>query len=680
MKTRTAFLSAASAIAFVSAPALAGEAAEAPPGSEIVVTALGLDQTADEASTHVDTMSGDDLVHRRQATLGETLAGLPGIQFDSFGGGASRPVIRGQTAPRVQALSDGANIQDASAISPDHAITTEPTLLRGIEVLHGPAALLYGGGAIGGAVNLLDNKVPTELPNRGISAKVEARFGTADDERTFVGGVTVAAGPLALHLEGVDRDSDDFRVPGGFGEDHVAGSYNRTSTISAGGSLVFDSGYLGAAFTRQRSEYGLPGHSHHYESCHPHGTTLHCGGHGQEDEHDHDHGNDTDHGIPFVKLRSDRVDVRGEYRDPLPAIERVRLRVALTDYEHDEIEEDTIATTFKNKAQDYRLEVTHAPVGNLKGVIGVQHSKSDFSALGEEAFIPHSDTRNTAIFAMEALQLGPVRLELAVRHEWQKIKTTLGREVRFNPFSVSGAMVWDIDGDYSLALALARTQRAPNVQELFARGIHLATNTYELGSPTLGKETARSVELTFRKTAGATTFSLGAYHQNFDDFVFAQTLDQFEDFRLIRYTATDAKFTGIDGQVRHQFTPNFGAEIFGDYVRAKLSKGFGNLPRIPAARLGARVDGKWRRLRGDVEYYHVFEQDRIAAFETRTAAYDMLNATLSYKLGVGERSSAELFVRATNLTNELAFNHASFIKNASPLRGRNVVVGLRASL
>ncbi len=206
------------------------------------------------------------------------------------------------------------------------------------------------------------------------------------------------------------------------------------------------------------------------------------------------------------------------------------------------------------------------------------------------------------------------------------------------------------------------------------------TNTFELGTATLGKETGKSVDLTFRKTSGATTFTVGAYHQDFDDYIFADTLDQFEDFRLIRYWAADATFTGIDGEVRHQFAAGIGASLFGDYVRAKLKDGLGNLPRIPAGRLGARADGRWGPLSADVEYYHVFEQGKIADFETRTAGYDMLNATLAYKLELGPKADAELFVRATNLTNELAFNHASFIKNASPLRGRNFVFGLRTSL
>lgn len=674
-----------------SAANAAGQAGSHAEG-EIVITATPLQQTADQTATPVITLSGDELVHRRAATIGETLAGQPGINFESFGGGASRPVIRGQTAPRVQALTDGVGIQDASAISPDHNIAAEPLLLRGIEVLRGPATLLYGSGASGGAINLLDEKVPTSIPEGGITGAIEGRLGTGDDERAIVGGVTAGVGPFALRIEGVKRRSDDYRVPGKFGEDHVAGSYNDTDTLSAGASWIGDKGYLGVAYTRQRSSYGLPGHSHEYEDCHPHGTSLHCGGHGHDDgDHDHDHGHGEHEAPPQVKLRSDRFDIRSDWSDPLPGFERVRFRMSFTDYEHDELDEGEVATTFKNKATDIRLELAHKPIGGLRGVFGVQHMESDFSADGAEAFLINTKTKNTALFLMESLQLGPVRLEGAVRQEWQDVKSHVARypSISHSPFSASAAAVWNLDDSYSVALSFAHAERAPSVQELYAYGVHLATNTFEIGMVTgntrlrdkvpLGVEKSNSVNLTLRKTQGAATFTIGAYHQDFANYIYGDTIDRFEDFRLIRYVGRGATFSGIDGEVRYEFSPQFAASVFGDYVRAKFKDGQGNLPRIPAGRLGARADAHVGAFTADAEYYHVFEQGKVASYETTTPGYDMINATVAYKLDLGANRSAELFVRGTNLTNELAFNHVSFIKNAAPLRGRNIVFGLRAA-
>lgn len=702
--------SAVSLLALIPAAALAEEASYGP--SEILVTSAPLEETADETATPVVTLSGDELAHRRQGTLGETLAGQPGIHFDNFGGGASRPVIRGQTAPRVQVLSDSANVQDASGVSADHAITGEPLLLRGIEVLRGPSALLYGGGAIGGAVNLLDTKIPTEVPVNGISGAAEGRLGTGDDERSAVGGVTVGTGALALRVEGAHRETDDYRVPGAFGQKRVPGSWSESSTFSAGASWVGADGYLGFGYTRTRSTYGLPGHSHAYEDCHTHGPSLHCGshGHGDEDDHghdDHDHGHDHDHDHDhdheesiFVKLRSERFDIRSDYRDPLPGFERVRFRMAHTTYRHDEIEHDDIAASFRNKAFDVRFELTHKPLAGFRGVFGVQHSDSTFS--GIHSYIENDTTRytpfdidSTALFLHESREFGPVRIEAAVRQEWQRIRpqTSLASfmpATSHDPFSVSASALWQVTDGYSLSLSLARSQRAPGVQELYAFGPHFASNTYEIGMVT-GRtfegmastenrlETGKSINLTFRKTSGPTTFTVGAYHQKVDNYIFGQTLDRFEQFRLIHYVAADATFTGVDGEVRHQVLPELGVSVFGDYVRAKLTNDRGNLPRIPPGRLGTRVDAATGPFSAQAEYYRTFRQDRIADFETETSGYDMLNLTVSYKLPLGGERWAELFARGTNLTNAFALNHASFVKDASPLRGRNVVFGLRTA-
>lgn len=708
MRLRTVLL-AASGLSLLAATSVmaATNAAGAPPVvelDEVVVRGLPLDQRADEVVSNVAVLTGDELVRRRQATLGETLQGIPGVNSDTFGSGASRPVIRGQTSPRVRVLSDGSELMDASAVSPDHAVAAETLLLDGVEILRGPSALLYGGGAIGGAVNLLDRKVPTAVPANGVEGAIELRGGTADDERAGVVGITAGAGNFAVRLEASDRTSEDYEIPSylrahhddhddghdhdhdhGHDEDHdetpmtrVAGSFNDSRSLSLGASWIGERGYVGLAYTEQTSRYGLPGHSHEYESCHPHGTSLHCGGHDHGgDDHDHDH--DHEHGdeVPWVDLKNRRLDVRGELRAPFAGVERIRFRGGSTDYRHHEIEHGEIGTTFTNQGHDARVEVEHALIAGFRGVVGVQTARSEFEAAGTESFVPPSVTRNNAVFLLEQYQWGDWRFEGALRQEWQNAEA-LGRPDRdHDPLSLSGSVAWSPVEDWSVALTLSRSQRAPNVQELYARGVHLATNTYELGDADLDVETANTVELTFRKTAGATTFTVGAYRHDFSDYIYAQTLDQEEDFRLIRYTQADAEFTGVDGEIRHRFGPNFSATVFGDYVRAELDDG-GALPRIPAGRLGARVDGGWNALTAGLEYYHVFEQDRIADFESDTPGYDMLNATLAYDLNVAG-NQAQLFVRGTNLLDELALNHASFIKDAAPLRGRNLSFGVRMS-
>ncbi|GAB1577095.1 TonB-dependent receptor domain-containing protein [Bordetella petrii] len=660
----------------------------APTLAPVIVSASPLGLDADSMALPALVVDGDALIERRQGTLGDTLNGLPGVHSDTFGGGASRPVIRGQTAPRVKVLSDGSELMDASGVSPDHAVTTEPLLAERIEVLRGPATLLYGGGAIGGVVNVLDRKIPTAIPERGVEAEAEVRGATGTRERAGAVGITAGAGQFAVRVEGMKRRTSDYDVPDWPGG-KLEGSYSESAQGSVGLSWVTPRGYVGVAYTYLESEYGLPGHNHDYEGCHPHGSHLHCGGHDGhdhgEDEHGDEHGEGHDHehehgGVPYVKLRSDRVDLRAEYREPFAGFEKVRFRGGLTDYQHQEIEGGEVGTTFKNRGYDARLELEHKPLYGWRGVIGMQNAFSDFSADGEEAFLPRSETRSTGIFLLEEYRLADWRFEVGARQDWQRISPEGGQpRSSQSGTSLSAAAIWDFAPQYSLALSLSRSQRLPSAQELYADGVHLATNTYEVGNPDLGKETSRNIDLTLRKHAGDTTFSLSAFHNRVKNYIYADTLDQFEDFRLIEYTQRDAEFTGLEGEVRHQFTKVFSAAVFGDYVRGKLTGGDGNLPRIPAARLGLRADAKWRQWSGGVEYYHVFRQNDLADYESSTPGYDMVNAVVSYRGGLGAEAGYEVYVRGTNLLDKLAYNHASFISRVAPLPGRSVMLGVRVT-
>ena len=668
------------ALAFGSAVAYADDTALAP----VTVSASALALGSDQMSTPVSVLAGDELVRRRAATLGETLTGEPGIAASHFGAGASRPIIRGMDGPRVKLLSDGSEIMDASTISPDHAVAIEPMLSEQIEVLRGPSALAYGGGAIGGVVNVLDKRVPTAVPERGVEGSVELR---ADSVANGVAGafeVTAGSGNLAFHAEGLKRDARDYRVGGGWDHSRVEGSYNQTETGSLGVSWVGERGYLGLAFTRQQNEYGLPGHSHEYEACHPHGNHLHCGHHGEEDEHEHDH--DEHGGTPYVKLDSDRWDLRGELLEPFAGFTRARLRASYTDYGHDEIEQDegidSVGTRFRSKASDARVELEHAPLGGWRGVLGLQTGRRDFRADGDEAYVPPTVTTRHAAFLIEEYTLADWRFEAGLRHEWQDIdvdsSTQRDRSHRGN--SVSLGAVWNFAPQYSLGMTLSRTQRLPTAEELYARGLHMATSTWERGNPDLKAETANNVDLTLRKLTGPTTFSVSVFHNRIDDYIHARTLDAHEDFQLIEYAQRDASFTGIEGAIRQQLDATFGLTLFGDYVRAKLEAGDGDrdLPRIPAHRVGLRLDAKWNAWRAEAEVYRVGSQDDVAEFERETPGYNMVNAGLSYN-GRYKATPWQVYVKGNNLGNQLAYAHTSFIKNAAPLEGRNLSLGVRVS-
>ena len=655
----------------------------------VVVSASALGVVDDDMITPVTSLGGSELVRTRESTLGETLAHQPGITSSHFGAGASRPVIRGMDGPRVKILSDGAEIQDASTISPDHAVAFEPVLAERIEVLRGPSALAYGGGAVGGVVNILDRKIPTAMPEDGLEGSAEVRANSAAREKTGAFEFTTAAGSnLALHLEGVKRDADDYRVGKDWDQGRrVNGSYKESETGTVGLSWIGKNGYIGAAFTKERTEYGIPGHNHDFEGCHPHGSHLHCGGHDHEEEghgdeaegHDHDHDHDHDE-VPIVKLDSERWDIRGEYRNPVAGIERVRMRASFTEYVHDELEENVVSTSFRNKGHDARLEAVHAPIAGWRGVFGLQTTRRDFSAIGEEAYVPPTLTKKHAAFLTEEYKLDNWRFEAGLRHEWQDIKVDAPglRDTDARGTSASVGAVWKLAPEYSLRASLSRSHRLPTAEELYADGVHLATATYEVGNQDLEKETSNNVDLTLRKFAGDTTFSVSAFHNRIDNYIYAHTLDNHEGFQLVEYTQRDATFTGLEGEIRQKLTPAISATVFGDYVRARFDEGEGsrNLPRIPASRIGVKLDGDWNQWHGMVELYRVGKQDKLAEYETETAGYNMLNIGAHYSTRIGGVPT-QFYARLNNLTDELAYSHTSFIKNAAPLTGRNLTAGIR---
>ena len=655
-------------------------AASLPP---VTVSASGLQLGANDMTTPVTVLEGDDLVRRREATLGETLNGEPGITSSHFGAGASRPIIRGMDGPRVKVLSDGAELHDASTISPDHAVVSEPMLATQIEVLRGPSALVYGGGAVGGVVNVLDGKIPAAIPQKGYEGSAELRANTGAREKAGAFALTGGAGNLAVHVEGVARDAGDYRVGKGWAPEgeptrKVLGSFNRTDTGSVGLSWVGDRGYLGAAYTRQTAKYGLPGHNHSFEGCHTHGNSLHCGAHEGEEEDGHDHG--AEHGdVPVVDLRSERFDIRGELRNPFAGFSALRLRAGVTDSVHDEVEDGTISTTFKNKAYDTRIELQHEPIAGFKGLIGLQTSQRKFSAEGEEAYVQPTITRKTGLFVLEEYRLGDWRFEAALRHDRQTAEAqTSGIERSHNGTSASLGAVWRFTPGYQVGTSFTRASRAPSAEELYARGLHMATSTYERGNADLRAETTNNFDLGLKKTSGDTTLGVSVFHNRVRNYIYGRTLDELDGLQLLQYSQAHATFTGIEAQVRQRLNRHVGVTLFGDTVRAKLAGG-GLLPRIPATRAGLRLDGSWGAWQGQVEWLQVARQNRVAAFEAATPGYGLLNLGLSYGGQLASGTPWQIYVKAHNLTNRLAYAHTSFIKNAAPLMGRNITVGMKVA-
>ncbi|KHO65056.1 TonB-dependent receptor [Pseudomonas flexibilis] len=640
-----------------------------------LIRASALDTPAQQMTTPAAVLDGDALVLRREATLGDTLDSLPGVRASGFGAGASRPQIRGLDGARVRVMSDGVDVLDASTLSQDHAVSVEPLLTERIEVLRGPATLLYGGGAIGGVVNLIDKKVPTYVPANGYEGEVELRANSVANEGAGLLGLTVGQGNVALRVEGVKRQADDYELPDS--SDKQLGAYNDTESYSLGGSFIGARGYLGLAYSRQENRYGLLAHEH--VECDPHGDHWHCGDHGHGHDHDHDDHEHEDEAVPYITLRQNRWDLRGELNDPLPGFELARLRVGHSDYRHAEMEAGEAAAIFDNQASEARVELTHRPLFGWHGVLGGQTTRRDFQRWTAENPMPQTLTRNHALFLLEEYTAGAWRYELGSRYEWQDIDADAGApDTEHSGVSLSAGVVWTFAPEYSLGVSLSRSQRLPSAEELYAYGPHAASRTIEKGNPQLEEETARNAEITLRKFAGATTFSLGLFHNQVADFIYAADLGRNPGggYREVEYRQADALLTGFEGEIRHQFTEATALTLFGDRVRGRLKDG-GDLPRIPADRLGLRLEqALGNGVSGDLSFQRVQRQDRLAEFETETAGYNLLAAGLSWQGALSEGDWL-VYLKADNLLDVEARQHSSLIKDEVVLPGRNLTLGTR---
>ena len=672
-----------SILAVASVSVFAAEHEQATTLDTIRIKAHPLEQTSKDFAV-ADTVVDQKRLAQGAVTIGEALSGETGISSNQFGAGSSRPVIRGQDGPRIKILQNSSENIDVSTLSPDHAVTVDPALAKQVEVIRGPSTLLFGAGTVGGLVNVTDSKLPTAMPEKGYEGNVGLRYNTGSDEKLATAGVTLGLGDqVALRVEGLKREANDYIAPDyvheGEKERRVDNTFAKGQTVNFGLSWIYDRGFTGISYSNRQDQYGLPGHSHEYESCHLHGLSLHCGEHDHDedghdhDDHDHDHAHEAG---PWIDLKSERYDVRTELDDPFAGFKKLRAQASYTDYQHDEIEEDTIATRFKNKGYDGRLELVHNPLGAWEGVIGTQYGQQKLELTGEEAFLAPNTTKKWSVFALEHAQLNDVHVELAARVDQQKIDIDDSSKKDFDgsAFSVSGAANWEFAPNYKLSLVTSHQERLPLAQELYADGGHFATNTYELGNDQLSKEKSNNVELGFHYDDNTFDYHVHVYHNWFDDYIYAQTLDRYKDFRLVQYAQDKAKFYGAEAEAGYQISPIYKLSVFGDYVRGKIDND--NAPRVPAGRLGTKLnadfDDHWS---GSAEYYHVFQQDKIAAYETDSQSYNMLNLGVAYSGNYSNVSDYRVFLNANNLLDDQVYQHASFLSTI-PQVGRNFSVGV----
>lgn len=643
---------------------------------QVTVTATPLGDTALDASQPAVVLRTESLDRQRGVSLGATVDALPGVSQTGFGLAAGRPVIRGLGGPRVGVTSNGLDLLDASSLSPDHAVAVDPLQATQIEVLRGPATLLYGGGAIGGLVNVVDERIPTTRLS-GISGQAIVAGDTASDER--LGSAQLRGGHQGLNwtVGAFRRHSDDYRIPGyatvgdaDSARGRLPNSFTDASGASAGVSYVGRWGAAGLSYSRIDNRYGIPS------------------------EEDVD-----------IDLRDRRLESLVELDRPIDGLESLRIRYARGRYGHDEIErpDGDIGTAFRVEGRDLRVEALHQPIAGWRGAVGTQWRARDLDASGDEAYVPSTDERHRGVFWVGERAFGAHRLELGVRHERVGLEPAAAASAARRSFGLNSASVGGstpLSPTLSLALNVAHAQRAPAVEELYAAGAHAATSTFEIGNPALSKERANNFELALRGRGDALTWQAGVFHQRFANYVYGSLTDEDGDgvadrvddagdiansvaaprageLDRLEYRQARARFYGLEAEFAWRPRASaFGWRVFGDTARGSL-KGAGDVPRMTPTRIGASVDYRQGAWNGFVSVLRALEQDRVAALETPVSGYTRVDAEIAYTWRWGPQGQLTAFVQGRNLTDDEIRLSTSFVRDRVPMPGRSVYAGLR---
>lgn len=633
-------------------------------------------------------LSGDELQDKMGGSLGDTLSHELGVSASAFGAAASRPIIRGQEGPRVQILENGMGVADVSSISNDHAVASEFTNASRIEILRGPAALLYGSGASGGLVNIVNDKIATELPD-ALSAIVDSRYSSADNGRQAGVQLDAPSGPLAVHLDASIRNADNYTIPGYreqggptanwplFGNTTQSGtlpqSFSDRASAGLGVSYIRDDGYTGVSVEQIHHKYGIPSFD------------------GSQ-----------------IDQTQNRLDVQHYTRAPLPGFDSLKFKLAYTDYQHQEQTVDgSPATQFYNRSVDARIDLAHPAWAGWHGTVGAQAGESHFSATdltnpGHAAIIPPTDSRTAALFAVESRSWGPLTWDWGTRFD-NVARTPDGsvpytdtasfttpgapqaQNRSFDLWSWSTGLLWAFDREHSAGLTYAVAQRAPATEELYSFGAHDATVTFDVGNSNLQAETAHNLELSVQRTAGLVQWRANVFENQVSNYIYGTypgTVDATTGYQVRQFVQADATLRGAEAELTYNWhQPGYSSRLFFDTARGTLDAG-GNLPLQAATRLGvegAYAHGAWR---SSLSVTHALQQTQLASFETDpTPEYTQVDAAWSLRdRFMGQEVT--WYLQGRNLLNEdIRYSTTvEALRLYAPQMGRSLILGARFAL
>lgn len=655
--------------------------AEAPVLAPVFVTANPLGSA--NLTAPATALYGDALTLRQADSLGATLNGLPGVSTTTYGPMVGRPVIRGMDGDRIRLLQNGLGTWDASSLSYDHAVPQEAMSIERVEIVRGPAALLYGGNAVGGVVNTIDNRIPRE-PIQGVSGGIDTSFDSANSGKAGSARLEAGNGQLALHADVFDRQTDPVRIPGyarsaalraadgGTGDDargRLPNSDGRWHGGALGGSYTWTDGYAGLSYNGYQANYGSVA----------------------EDS-------------VRLRMKQDHVAFASEVRNLQGPFTQVKFDAGYTDYQHREIDDGQTGTTFRNRGYDTRIEARHRKVGPFEGAVGLQMSQTTFSALGDEALVPTTRTRGIGLFGLEQWQASTaLTLSLGARLDHVALTPATGgldkfddaQKRSFDTRSLALGSIYQLAPAWSVASNLSYTERAPVLYELYANGPHEATGQYLIGDPNAGKEKAISADLALRYASGPDKASAGVFYSRFRNYLteFNTGRQVDDDGEVVAPGADDAlaeaiyrgvraEFYGVELEGKRRVWDQGGhqvdLELSGDYTRARNRDTGEALPRVAPLRTTVAADYRYGPYGARIDVQHAWRQGHVPSNDLPTAGYTALGVALTYKFRMG-RSDWLAYLRGDNLTNQDIRYASSVVRDVAPQAGRSVKVGLRGA-
>ena len=618
--------------------------------------------------TPTKVLSGEELRSKVASSLGETLSSELGVSASGFGAGASRPIIRGLEGPRVKILQNGMNIADVSSLSNDHAVATETASSQQIEILRGPAALLFGSGAIGGLVNVVDGRIPTSK-SKEVSGEVEFKYGGASQEKSSSFFIDGSSGDFALHADGNARNNANYKIPGSLirgdaasGSGELPSSFTRERSLSFGSSYIQKWGHIGAAIQKMNDRYGIP-----------------------TDEKS------------FIDLKQTRIDIDTLVKQKIAGFDQLQFKLAHTNYIHTEKEESgTPITDFKNRSLESRFSLTHANWAGWEGNMGFQSETQTFSALSVETgradTVPTTKSTALAAFIVEQKQFNNVLISAGARAEHIKRSPEAQFNLasrQFNLYSSSLGGLWSFTSGYALGSSLSLASRAPTTEELYSNGPHESTLSFDIGDINLKKENSKNLELSLQKTQGAWRWKANLFLNKVNNYVYGNQadvtlneegeIDPDGEFRLRHYRQANATIRG--GELELGFNmqgSGWSYRAFADTSRGTLNQ-LGNLPLQAAQRIGFDIGYRNNGWRSTLSAIHAFKQDRLASTEHYiTPSYTKVDANISYT-HLYKSNEITWFVQGKNLLNQDIRLATSLIKESTPQAKRGYLAGVRVS-